>query len=280
MERGRQVPARRRPVYWLSATSSSLGMTTIAPLAHRAQLREQRMRCQRLRGARPGADEHHVGVGHERALRARRARCPARPSRAHVDAARALDERADRGVAARRHPAGPVEDARARRAREPAVQLAPASRRSAPPGGARPRRAPTARAEVEDRRAHAGQGVEPLHAVVAHAGALEQPEEVRVGVLGDDHQVGASATSRSMSALGNRNTDGGTRPTMFDVPASSAKRVTRHQRSGGQDLDQHLVGGEVQRGHAARRRGPPRPHGERQRQARAGAATQRADRVM
>ena len=58
-----------------------------------------------------------------------------------------------------------------------------------------------------------------------------------------------------MSTLWIRNTDGGTRPTMFDVPTSSAQRVTDTRRSGGQDLDQDLVRREVHGGHAARRRG-------------------------
>ena len=69
---------------------------------------------------------------------------------------------------------------------------------------------------------------------------------------------GASATSRSMSAFWKRNTDGGTRPTMFDVPALVRPARHRDEPLRRQDLDEHLVRGQVERGDAPRPAWPPR----------------------
>ena len=92
--------------------------------------------------------------------------------------------------------------------------------------------------------------LEPLHAVEADARALEQLQEVGVGVLGDDHQVGRAAPPAApCPPSGSGDTDAGTRPTMFDVARVVGPARHRDQALRGQDLDQHLVRGEVDRGH-------------------------------
>ena len=178
---------------------------------------------------------------------------PRRPSsRPTFGAAGRLDQRADGRSGAGRVGVGPVEDARALRPLQAARELGQhgvEARGEASGGLGRAHRPP----EVHDRGADPGERVEPAHAVVAEAGLLEEPQEVGVGVLGDDDEIGPERDEPL--EVGPRQTDGRGRDAPGHVrhvgvvgPAGHRDQPLRRQH-----LDEQLVGGQVERGHPPRR---------------------------
>jgi hypothetical protein len=115
---------------------------------------------------------------------------------------------------------------------------------------ARPHRA----AEVEDRRADAGERAEAAHPVVAQARLLEEAQEVGVGVLGDHDEVGAQRdealeVGARQPLGGGRHASGHVRHVGIVGPARDG-----HEPRGREHLGEELVGREVQRGDARRSR--------------------------
>ena len=209
------------------------------------------MSPQRL-GALPSfAHEDGVGIGHERALGADGGDALQPHLPADVGRASPFDEGADGGARTRGHPSRPVQQPRLRRARQAPRELGElpvVARHQA----ARRLLAPDRAAQVEDGGADSGERVEAAHAVHAHPRALEQAQEVRVGVLRHDHQVGRQGEEalhlRPAESRHSR------RHAAHDVGGAGVvgRRRGRHQPLDGDDLHQDLVGGEVHGGDTQR----------------------------
>ena len=109
--------------------------------------------------------------------------------------------------------------------------------------------------QVADGGADAGEGVEAAHAVVAQPRLLEEAQEVGVGVLGDDDEVGAERDDPL--EVGPWQPDGRRRDSAGHVRHVGVVGPAGHrdQPVGRQHLHEKLVGGEVERGDAERRLG-------------------------
>ena len=118
MQPVREVPARLRRVV-VERDQELRGHRHHAAFAHRRAAARAADAARSDSGALPAlADQDRArGSADERALRPDRRDAVEAELGAHVDAAAALDERADGGARAGRQAAGPVEDARPRRAR-------------------------------------------------------------------------------------------------------------------------------------------------------------------
>ena len=88
----------------------------------------------------------------------------------------------------------------------------------------------------------------------AHPRALDQLQEVGVGVLRDHHEVGRSATSRSRSAFGSGGPRAARARPRSTCPGVVGPARHRDEALRRQDLHQHLVGREVEGGDALRLR--------------------------
>ena len=255
MQRVGQVPARRGRV--VVERDQQLGRhLDHAALAHGGELREQRVRAQRLaRSAiprRPATQSGSAAKARSAPERRDARRCPA-PRPTFAPPAHSI-ERARSPCRCRRCAARPSRGraAAARPARRWRARASVASKRaaSAPRASGSPDRA----AQVEDGPADAGAAsAGPASGGTRMPDALEQVQEVRVGVLRDDHEVRPQRDQPLQVGLGEaRTTDG--RHAADDVRrvriVGEARDPTR--RSGGQDLDQDLVRGEVERGDARR----------------------------
>jgi hypothetical protein len=161
-------------------------------LTDRRKLFKERMAPQGLERLERGIDEDVIGSSHEGAFGAERHETPNAELGGSILSPTTLDDGPEARTRSRGIGARPVEDPRSGRPGQARFELGETLIEAANDGLGVGLTAHDS-TEVEHRLTNPGETVEVLHGVGAETRPLELAEEIAVGELGDDHEVGAQS---------------------------------------------------------------------------------------